>query len=105
MRAWREPFVEECLVVLTRTPAALDAMLRGLPEGWTDATEGPETWSPHVVIGHLARNERGNWMPRLLTILESGASRPLPAGDRVVEENAKSLGEWLDEFAALRGRA
>jgi hypothetical protein len=97
-----EPFIEECLAVLTRTPAALDGLLRGLPEGWTDATEGPGTWSPYMVIGHLARNERNNWIPRVTAILADGASRPFPAGDRVVEENSKSLGEWLDEFAALR---
>jgi len=54
MRAAIEPdFVEECLSVLTRTPATLDALLGDLPDAWTAATEGPGTWSPFVVIGHL----------------------------------------------------
>ena len=50
-------FVEECLSVLTRTPATLDALLGDLPDTWTAATEGPGTWSPFVVIGHLIHAE------------------------------------------------
>ena len=87
----------------SHTGGALDAMLHGLPEGWTDATEGSGTWSPYVVIGHLARNERGNWMPRLLTILESGA-RAVASGRSRGGGEREEPGGWLDEFAALRGR-
>ena len=44
------PFrLDESVAVLTRTPAVLDALLRGLPEGWTNAHEGGETWSPFDV--------------------------------------------------------
>jgi hypothetical protein len=32
--------------VLERTPGTLRALLGGLPSAWTDATEGPDTWSP-----------------------------------------------------------
>lgn len=33
--------------ILSRTPAILDAWLRGLPEAWLDARpEGPESFSP-----------------------------------------------------------
>src|SRR4051795_1197553 len=70
------PFVEECLSVLTRTPATLDTLLRDLPESWTAATEGPGTWSPYVVIGHLIHGEKADWMPRLAIILEHGPSQP-----------------------------
>jgi hypothetical protein len=38
--------------VLERTPSTLRAMLAGLPPAWADATEGPETWSPYVIVGH-----------------------------------------------------
>ncbi len=41
------------LAVLTRTPATLRALLAGLPVPWTSATEGPDTWSPQDVVGHL----------------------------------------------------
>jgi hypothetical protein len=47
----RRPFVmDEAVAILSRTPATLDALLRGLPEGWIVATEGVETWSPFDVI-------------------------------------------------------
>jgi hypothetical protein len=37
----RRPFrMDEAVAILTRTPAALDAMLRGLPDGWIEAHEG-----------------------------------------------------------------
>lgn len=99
------PFLEECLSVLTRTPATLDTLLRDLPEAWTTATEGPGTWSPYVVIGHLIHGERTDWMPRLAIILEHGPNRPFDPFDREAqfrESHGKSLSTLLDEFSALR---
>ena len=98
-------FLEEAVSILTRTPATLDALLRGLPEAWTAATEGPGTWSPYVVIGHLIHGERADWMPRLKIILEHGPTRPFDPFDREAqfrESEGKSLSAMLDEFAALR---
>ncbi len=99
------PFLEECLSVLTRTPATLDTLLRDLPEAWTAATEGPGTWSPYVVVGHLNHGERADWMPRLAIILEHGRSRPFDPFDREAqfrESDGKSLPTLLDEFTSLR---
>jgi hypothetical protein len=95
-------FVEQSLAVLTRTPAALDAMLRGLPEVWVTATEGPGTWSPYVVLGHLIHAERVDWMPRLAIILEHGTRRTFDAFVREPEGEEESLSAMLDEFTALR---
>src|SRR5689334_10675546 len=61
------------LAVLERTPATLHAMLAGLPAVWTSATEGPDTWSPYDIIGHLVHCERHDWMPRAQIILAQGA--------------------------------
>ena len=36
---------DEAIPVLARTPAVLRALLDGLPEAWTRATEGAGTWS------------------------------------------------------------
>ncbi len=98
-------FVEESLAILTRTPAVLDVLLRDLPEAWTLATEGPGTWSPYVVIGHLIHGDRTDWMPRLKIILEHGVGKPFEPFDReaqLSQSDGKSLAELLDEFAALR---
>jgi hypothetical protein len=95
-------FVEESISILTRTPGALNAMLRGLPQAWLDATEGPGTWSPRFVVGHLIHGERVDWMPRLRIILQHGTSRPFDAFDREEQNSNRSIAELLDEFVALR---
>ena len=93
------------VAVLERTPAALRALLEGLPREWTDADEGPETWSPYVVVGHLIHGERTDWIPRARIILAQGAERRFAPFDRFAqleESRGKSLAELLDELAALR---
>ena len=67
---------------LTRTPAALDALLRGLPEAWTEAAEGEGTWSVSAVVAHLIHAEHDDWMPRTTIILQSGESQPFPPFQR-----------------------
>lgn len=98
-------FLEECQALLSRTPAALDALLRGLPEPWIHATEGPGTWSPYDVIGHLIHAEKTDWMPRLRIMLDHGTSRPFDPFDRQAQlrdSGGKPLAALLDEFRALR---
>ncbi|WP_321476412.1 DinB family protein [uncultured Paludibaculum sp.] len=98
-------FLDECLCVLTRTPGTLDALLRDLPKAWTTATEGPGTWSPYVVMGHLIHCEKADWMPRVAMILEHGPARAFDPLDREAQLSAgqdRPLVELLDEFSALR---
>ena len=91
--------------VLERTPNALRALLAGLPPAWTDATEGPETWSPFDVVGHLIHGERTDWIPRARLILAQGPQRRFAPYDRFAqfhESRGRSLADLLDEFARLR---
>lgn len=91
--------------VLARTPAVLDALLRDLPPEWTAATEGPDTWSPFDVVGHLIHGERTDWMPRIEHILAHGDTVPFTAFDRFAQFGAsqgKALPELLDTFRELR---
>jgi hypothetical protein len=91
--------------VLERTPATLRALLHGLGPAWTDATEGPETWSPYAIVGHLIHGERTNWIPRAQLILAQGPNRRFTPFDRVAplrENQSESLDDLLDEFARLR---
>jgi hypothetical protein len=95
----------EASVVLTRTPATLDALLRGLPENWVRCNEGKDTWSAFDIVGHLVVAERTDWMPRLRIILENGEARPFDPFDRFAqfkESQGKSLEKLLDDFADLR---
>jgi hypothetical protein len=99
--------LEQGIAVLERTPGALRAMLAALPATWTDATEGPETWSPYVIVGHLIHGERTDWIPRAQLILAQGANRRFEPYDRFAqlhESEGKSLDHLLDEFAILRAR-
>lgn len=99
--------LERTIALLTRTPAALDALLRGLPEAWTHAAEGDDTWSVYDVVGHLIHGERTDWIPRIRRILDHGESRPFDPFDRLAqfqESAGKSLAALLDEFALERSQ-
>ena len=102
----RRPFViEEATAILARTPATLDALLRGLPDGWIAAHEGGQTWSPFDVVGHLIHGEQTDWMPRLRIILEHGESQPFEKFDRLAQFTAsrgRRLPDLLDRLAGLR---
>jgi len=91
--------------LLARTPASLDALLRGLPDEWVLRNEGDRTWSAFDVIGHLIHGERTDWMPRARMILKHGEAQAFVPFDRFAqarESQGKSLAQLLDEFARLR---
>jgi hypothetical protein len=93
------------IAVLERTPRSLTAMLAGLPSAWTDGTEGPDTWSPYVVVGHLIHGERTDWIPRARMILAQGAQRRFEPYDRFAqfrESEGQSLPQLLAHFERLR---
>lgn len=95
----------QTIALLARTPAALDALLRDLPEAWTHRNEGGESWSAFDVVGHLIHGERTDWIPRTRHLLAYGESRPFEPFDRlghVAASRGRPLGELLDEFARLR---
>jgi DinB superfamily len=97
--------LQETIALLSRTPAALDSLLRGLPETWTHRDEGEGTWTVFDVVGHLIHGERTDWMPRARRILESGNTKAFDVFDRgghKDEIQGKSLGQLLDEFAKER---
>jgi hypothetical protein len=97
--------MDEAVQILSRTPSTLDAQLRGLPDGWVNAHEGGQTWSPFDVVGHLIHGEQTDWIPRARMILEEGESRPFEKFDRFAQFDAsrnRTLASLLDEFAALR---
>lgn len=95
----------EGAAVLERTPGVLRAMLADLPAAWTERDEGPETWSPFVIVGHLIHGERADWIPRARIILDQGADRRFTPYDRFAqfrESAGKSVAGLLDELEDLR---
>jgi hypothetical protein len=93
------------LSLLARTPAALDALLRDLPDVWILGNEGADTWNPVEIVGHLIHGERTDWMARTRMILRHGDAQTFEPFDRwghTRETQGKSLAHLLDEFALLR---
>lgn len=91
--------------ILARMPAVIAALLGDLPSAWVAGTEGPGTWSPFDIVGHLIHGERTDWMPRVERLLAHGESRPFAPFDRFAQFEAstgKSLSELLDTFRELR---
>ena len=100
--------IEDVIAVLERTPRTLAAWLGGLPDAWLDSrTEGPESFSPRDVLGHLIGGERTDWIPRARIILEHGESRAFDPFDRFAfrtEVQAKTIDGLLAEFSRLRSQ-
>ncbi len=95
--------LQDTIALLTRTPAALNALLRDLPETWTQPSEGEDTWSACDTLGHLIHCERDDWMPRAKIILQYGESRTFDPFDREGFKTPEMpLHQRLDEFARLR---
>jgi hypothetical protein len=91
--------------VLARTPGTLGALLADLPEPWLRGREGPDTFSPFDVVGHLIDGEETDWIPRARIILTGGQDRRFEPYDRFrhyARNVGRSLGELLEEFARLR---
>ncbi len=100
-----EQNLQQTISLLARTPPALNALLRDLPETWTLRNEGENTWSVFDVVGHLIHGERTDWMPRAKVVLQCGETQTFERFDRwghIRESQGKSLAELLDEFARLR---
>ena len=95
----------DAVAVLERTPLALRGMLEGLPDAWLLASEGPDTFSPRDVIGHLIHGEETDWIPRMRIILEHGEAVPFTPFDRFAFRTASaghSTSALLERFGALR---
>ncbi|MGD9903753.1 MAG: DinB family protein [Vicinamibacterales bacterium] len=95
----------QAIAVLERTPPALDALLRGLDDAWIRATEGPDTFSPFDVVGHLIDGEETDWIPRARLVLAGDPDARFAPYDRFrhhARNAGRTLPSLLDEFAALR---
>ncbi len=97
--------LEKSYEILERTPAVLKTLLTNLSDDWIINNEGPQTFSPYDVIGHLIHGEKTDWTTRTKIILETGLSKPFTPWDRFAqfeESNGKTLPQLLDEFESIR---
>lgn len=97
--------LDKAYEILERTPVVLKTLLSNLDDDWVMSNEGPETFSPYDVVGHLIHGEKTDWTVRIRRIMEHGAALPFESYDRFaqfVESKGKSLTQLLDEFEQLR---
>ena len=97
--------LNDAIPILSSTPAGLRTWLWELPDSWIRATEGPDSWSPYDIVGHLIHGERTDWMPRTEILLAHGEAQPFSPFDRFAQFEAsrgKTLRQLLDSFAELR---
>jgi hypothetical protein len=97
--------LEPAMDILRRTPGTLRVLLEGLAEPWARGDEGPETFSPFDVVGHLIDGEETDWVPRARIILARGDDPRFTPYDRFrhrARNQGRSLESLLEEFTALR---
>ena len=97
--------LDASVAVLERTPATVRALLDGVGDAWTRATEGPDTFSAFDVVGHLIDGEETDWIPRARIILARGPDVRFEPYDRLRHQRrnvGRSLASLLDELTRLR---
>lgn len=95
----------QSVAVLERSPVMLRALLDGLDDPWVRGTEGPDTFSPFDVVGHLIDGEETDWIPRARIILAKGPDVRFEPYDRFrhrARNQGRSLESLLAELARLR---
>jgi hypothetical protein len=96
--------LNKSIEILSRTPRVLETLLMDLNDEWTAGNEGPDTWSPYDIVGHLIHGEKIDWMERMDIILNRD-DKNFKTFDRFAqftESKGKSLKELLVEFKQLR---
>ena len=91
--------------VLRRTPDVLTAMLSDLSDEWISADEGPGTWSPYQVVGHMTFVEESDWIDRTQLILRHSTERVFDPVDReagFTRFRGWSLTDLLNRFESVR---
>lgn len=97
--------LNKSIEILSRTPLVIETLLNDLSEDWVKNNEGPETWSPYDIVGHLIHGEKTDWLIRAEIILSDKSDKTFAPFDRFAQfENSKgkSLKQLLDEFKQLR---
>lgn len=97
--------LQKSIQILERTPLVCRQLLGGLDSDWILSDEGPETFSPFEVVGHLIHGEKTDWVVRAKWILEKGNTEAFEPYDRFAqarESKGKSMDQLLEEFRLIR---
>jgi hypothetical protein len=95
----------ESIRILERTPSILESLLSAFPKEWIITNEGPGTWNPFEVVGHLIEGEKHDWIPRMQIILSDRADKRFIPFDRYAHlhlYSQRTLNDLIREFDKLR---
>lgn len=90
--------------ILSCTPSVLESLLHNLSDTWLFSNEGPDSWSPFDIVGHLVHGEQTDWMERTNIILfsEDKHFRKFDRFAQFEESKGKTITQLLAEFRKLR---
>ena len=74
--------LHQSIEILERTPRVITVLLLGTSDMWVMNNEGPDTWSPYDIVGHLIHGEKTDWIPRLELILSDRPNKTFQPFDR-----------------------
>ena len=97
--------LEESITLLKKTPKILHAFLNDLNAEWLMNNEGPETWSPYNVVGHLIYGEKTDWLIRAKIIMGNSRDKTFEPYNRFAQQNDDPnvpIEELLSQFETLR---
>lgn len=99
--------LDRSIEILERTPVLIEGLLSGLSEVWINNNEGPGTWSPYDIVGHLIHGEKTDWIPRMKIILSESTNKEFTPFDRFAQfrdSEGKTLIQLLATFKSLRNQ-
>lgn len=99
--------INKSIDILQRTPAVLESLLENISDDWVFSNEGPDTFSPFDVLGHLVHGEKTDWIARMEIILSESSNKTFEPFDRFAqfeESKGKTINQLLSEFKLLRNK-
>jgi len=96
--------MSHCTTQLQRTPKVLNELLKNLDDSLILTNEGPNTWSPYDIIGHLIHCEKTDWLPRAKIILSDSENKTFEPFDRFAQlrNERQDFTLLLQSFEKLR---
>lgn len=96
--------LNKSIEVLSNTPDVISALFEGLSADWLNGNEGPDTWSPYLVLAHLVYGEKTDWPGRIRIILKEDDKKFISFDRAAHLGETKPIDDLLDEFRELRDR-
>jgi hypothetical protein len=92
-------------MMLARTPETVRRIVDSIPREWHLSNYGAGTFSIRDIVSHYVHNEETDWIPRMMSVLESDVPPTFKAfvvEDHVAWNEGRTVEELLGEFERAR---